>query len=658
MFEMKYPHLFSPLPLGKTYLKNRIIVAPTGVIQSDSVEERARYYEEKARSGAAVVTVGMGYVDTEHGIDLPDTGFKLDNDAVISQLAAVADGISKHGAIPSIELAHAGMNAFGSLANGHEIFAPVEMEIEGGHSGAGVTVHEKEMPAELVELTIQRYVEAALRAKQAGFKMALVHGGHGWFIHQFISPILNTRTDEWGGSFENRMRLPLEICRRIKEACGSDFLIDFRMSVAELGDGYGIETGIEIAKAMDGHVDLIHASCGNHEGGEAFVIMHPSLFLEDGCNRSYAEILKQHVKTPVVAVGAFTDPEQMDQIIAEGKADAIAIARGIIADPQLPNKAYAGRDDEINMCLRCLDCYSTLIDTSHYYCAINPQIGHESDFSHEPPAAKKQKVMVAGGGIAGMQAALTAASRGHDVVLCEKTDRLGGVLLCEDEVPFKTKQARYLKQQARRVQENPNIEVRLNTPATKEVAQEISPDSIIVAIGSKPVTPSSIEGAMESTKVVDPEELYMHPEMAGDKVVVIGGGLTGCEIAIYMAQLGKDVTVLIRRSHPKIFQDNKIHGEAVMAQFNHLGIKMVTDSPIVRITEDGVIAKTDGEDTLYPADTIVPALGRRIEFDEVDELRFKSPEFRIVGDAVNPANIRQAVTQGHYAAVNVGSFGL
>ena len=491
-YETLYPHLFEPLKVGKIQFRNRIIVAPTGVICTTNKDEIVNYYEEKARGGAAVVTVGQGYVDKDHGADIPNSGFDMTQESTIPEISTIADAIRKHGAIASIELSHAGMNAFESNAQGNLIYGPVTMEVEGGHSGVGQTIHVEEMPEDMILKTIQMHAEAALRAKKAGFSMCLLHGGHGWLLHQFFSPKLNTRTDKWGGeSLENRARFAIEICKAIHEACGSDFLIDFRMSVRELGDGYETDTGLEIAKIMDDYVDMIHASCGNHEGGEAFVIMHPSMFLEDGCNRNYAKLVKEAgIKSPVVTVGAFSDPGLMEQVIAEGGADMVAVARGILADPYLPMKARAGKPDEINQCLRCFACYSRLVYQSHYYCAINPCVGHELEHRLEPVACDPKKVMVAGGGIAGMQAALEAAKRGHEVVLVEKGDKLGGVLLCEDDVPFKAKQTRYLFQQARRCMENENIEVRLNTAATKELAAEIAPDAIICAVGSKayPVT--------------------------------------------------------------------------------------------------------------------------------------------------------------------------
>lgn len=653
--EVNYPHLFSPFKVGKIQFRNRIIVAPTGVICTTNKDEIVNYYEEKARGGAAVVTVGQGYVDKDHGADIPDSGFDLAKESTVAEIAPIADAIRKHGAIASIELSHAGMNAFESNAQGNQIYGPVTMEVEGGHSGVGQTIHVEEMPEEMILKTIQMHADAALRAKKAGFSMCLLHGGHGWLIHQFLSPVLNTRTDKWGGSFENRMRLAIETCKAIHEACGPDFLIDFRMSVRELGEGYDTETGLEIAKAIDPYVDFIHASCGNHEGGEAFVIMHPSMFLEDGCNRHYAvECRKAGVKSPIVTVGAFSDPGLMDQVIANGDADMIAVARGIIADPYLPMKARAGKADEINECLRCFACYSRLVFQSHYYCAINPRVGHELEQRLAPLPCIPRKVMVAGGGIAGMQAALEAAERGHEVVLVEKSDRLGGVLTCEDDVPFKAKQTRWLAQQARRCMNNEHIEVRLNTAATKEVAEEIAPDAIVCAVGSK-ASPITLKGG-DNAKVVDPEAAYKDVSIVGDNVVLIGGGFVAMELAIYLTMKGKKCTVLVRKAAPRIMQENWVHGEAIMAQFNHLGIDLRTNTSIVEINDEGVVGKTADGEELFACDTVIPALGREPLYDVVEELSSCADEFYTVGDAYSVKDIMQATTQGYYCARDIGTF--
>lgn len=658
MYNMKYPNLFAPLKLGNVVLRNRIISAPQGFLHLDAeslpTQAAAAFYEEKARGGAAVVTIGEGYVDSVHGIDIPK-GIHLDTDDCIGGIALLADAITKHGAIASMELQHAGMYASESYVNGNAIYAPVERMGEGTKAGArlhGVLI--PEMPEEVILETIEKFAEAALRCKQAGFGMVLVHGGHGWLLNQMMSPVINTRGDQWGGSLENRMRMPVAVCDRIKEVCGKDFLIDFRFSAADVCNpgGYTPEDGVAMAEMIDGHVDLIHCSVGNHEVEESFVVVHPSMFLEDGCNLKYAAEVKKHVKTPVVAVGAFSDVQLMEDTLAAGHVDAIALARGLIADPDFPVKARMGKEEEINRCLRCYQCFSGLLDTRQFCCAINPVIGRELENKFDTTSYEKKKVLVAGGGIGGMAAALEAAKRGHQVVLAEKSGRLGGALLCEEKVSFKKNLERYLSLQAKRVTEHELIEVHLNTPATREFAERTEPDAIIAALGARPVVPVFIPG-YDKANVVGAEEVYYDLQKAGNRVVILGGGLVGCELGIHLAIHGREVTVLEMAERPN-FAGNMLHGEAVMAQIALHGIRLLTSTKAVEITDEGVVANGPEGELQIGADTIIYAVGQKSLTEEVNELRFCAPEFYTVGDCNLPANIAKATKEGYYAARDIG----
>ena len=600
-----------------------------------------------------MVNVGEGYVDTVHGIDIPK-GIHLDTDDCIGGISLIADAVSKHGAIASIELQHAGMFSSVSYEKGNAIYAPVDTIGSGTKAGASLHgVHIPQMPEEVILETIEKFAAAALRAKQAGFGMVLVHGGHGWLLNQFMSPVLNTRTDKWGGSLENRMRLPIAVCDRIKEVCGKDFLIDFRFSVNELNPaGYSTQDGVDMAQMIDGHTDLIHCSVGNHEVVESFVVMHPSMFLKDACNLEYAAQVKKAVKTPVVAVGAFSDPDLMESVLAAGTVDAIAMARGLIADPDLPVKARQGKDKDIRSCLRCYACFSGLLATKQFCCAINPVIGRELENKFDLPPASSKKVLVAGGGIGGMEAALIAAGRGHKVVLCEKSDRLGGALRCEEQVSFKQKLDRYLNQQARLVMEHPSIEVRLNTPATPALAEKLEPDAIVAALGARPVVPTFLKG-YDQPFVVGAEEVYYDLNKAGQNVVVLGGGLVGCELAIHLSLNGRSVTILEMQPEPN-FGGNDLHGQAVMEQLRIRGIQLHTNTAAREIGDHKVIACSGGEEKVFAADTVIYAVGQAPLRDEVEALRFCAPEFYVVGDCNRPANIQQATTQAYYAARDIG----
>ena len=264
-----------------------------------------------------------------------------------------------------------------------------------------------------------------------------------------------------------------------------------RMSGAECTeDGYDIEDAIEIAKALDGYPDIIHVSAGHGQFDDVFTVTHPGMFQPDGVNVKYAAAIKPFIKqSKVGTVGALCDPDMMEEIIASGKADIVNLARGLCADPDLPLKAMTGKAHEINKCLRCLHCFSGLMNRGQYSCAINPEIGREFEYATQPrEVTVPKKVLVIGGGIGGMQAALTADKRGHDVTLVEKTDRLGGVLLCEANVPFKKHLHEYIENQVRRIGES-GVKVMLNTELTPEQAEAMGADVIIAAIGSKAIVP-------------------------------------------------------------------------------------------------------------------------------------------------------------------------
>ncbi|MBN2239859.1 MAG: FAD-dependent oxidoreductase [Dehalococcoidales bacterium] len=653
MYECKYPHLFSPIQLGNVLFRNRIFAAPTGVFYSDPahrpINETICYYERKAKGGAASVCVGDSMIDTEHSQHGRYNMF-LDDEEIMPSLNKLSSEINRHGAVATLEMFHAGSAAVYTYVDGHDVYGPQEEWVQGTLGHPKVFVHA--MDRDMMDRVIQKHVDGAKVARNCGFGMIFLHGGHGFLIHQFMSPTLNHRTDEYGGSFENRMRFPLEIIRAVREAVGPGFPLELRISGSEVYEGgYGVEYGCRIAEAVDGIVDLIHVSAGSHEDARVFTVTHPSMFLEDGVNVKYAAEIKKHVKKSKVAtIGALSDPALLEEIIASGKADVVEMARGIICDPDIPNKARSGRDDEIRNCMRCFTCFSNLIRHGQIVCAINPETADEAEQKFQRPPAKRKKVLIAGGGVAGMEAALTCADRGHEVILCEKSDRLGGVLRCEDDVPFKKHLREYLDQQAKFITQR-GIEVRLNTPVTKELAREIEPDVIIAAIGSKPLVPNipGISGAI----VIGAEELYISPDKAGKKVVVLGGGLVGIELAIYLGDLGREVTIM--EMLPKLnVGDNTLQGQAVGLQIDRLGIKVALSTKAVEINEQGVLGENAEGRKLFEADTVVCAVGRLPRWDEADELRFCAPEYHQLGDCLAAKTVYEATRTAYNIAMDIG----
>jgi 2,4-dienoyl-CoA reductase-like NADH-dependent reductase (Old Yellow Enzyme family)/thioredoxin reductase len=642
---LEYPNLFRPLKVRGAVFRNRMFAAPQGFYYNapDSYPNAdcAAYFEIKARGGFASVCVGDCIVDSETGTHFAGL-FRIDDVKMMPGFAALAGAVSRHGCVASAELSHAGMYAHSVYAAGKPMYGPVANK--DGKYGE-VT----EMPEEIIHRIIESFGTAAAYAKKAGFGMVTIHAGHGWLLPQFWSKQLNTRKDKWGGSFENRMRLPIEVLASIRRAVGSEFPVEIRMSGDELNPaGYGIDEGIEFAKALDGHADIIHVSAGNHEVPDSFVITHPSMFLEDGVNLNYAAEIKKHLKESYVAtVGSFSNVDHMEEVIASGKADIVEMARQSLADPNLPVKARTGRKDEIQECLRCMECYYTGNTKRIHYCSINPVTSREREVWLAPPPRNKKSVLIAGGGIAGMQAALTAAERGHSVILCEKGMRLGGVLLCEENVPFKKHLADYLARQALLIS-RAAIDVRLCTEVTPEYAKAQSPDVIIAALGARPIVPpiAGIE------KAISAEDAYANAEKCGKKVVIIGGGYVGLELSVYLSQLGREVTVL--ELLDKLTVNTSLHTRALMIQTNNYGVDIRLSTNVTKITDSGVSATCPDGDLQIAADTVVYATGQTPLVDYAIALHDCAKEFHQIGDCIAPRNIMNATQTAFVAAYDIG----
>lgn len=361
-------------------------------------------------------------------------------------------------------------------------------------------------------------------------------------MNQFLSPAFNHRTDEYGGSFENRLRFAREVLQSVRAAVGPGFPVELRMSGAELFEGgYDLSDGCRIAHTLEDLVDLIHVSAGSYQFG--FFRTHLPMFAPHGDNVHLAAEIKKHVSKPVATIGALNDPAQMEEIIASGKADVIYMARALLADPELPNKVMANREDEIVRCLRCFTCMAERPTTGTRRCTVNPVIGREIEGTEVTPAAVKKNVVVVGGGVAGMKAALTAAQRGHNVTLLEKTGELGGILKSEQALPFKYEMYQLGLTLARQL-DLAGVEVRLSTEATPGLLNKLAPQALILAVGSCPILPP-LPG-IDGDNVVVVNNYYLEKDKVADSVVVLGGGLAGCECAV--GQRSNRDTVMALRS--------------------------------------------------------------------------------------------------------------
>jgi len=662
MSERKYKHLFEPIYLGGQYFKNRIFASPQDNPDLTSnhflTRDAMAFYETKAIGGFASVCVGDFMVDEIFGYSHP---FQLNGDSPLGKasMARTARGITKHGAVAAAELNHAGSISSRPQEGGF-VYGLCD-----GVRADGVEL--RAMDDAWIEYLIERYVTGAQYALQCGFNMITLHGGHGWLLAQFMSTRENKRTDKWGGSLENRMRFPLAVIDNIRKAVGRAVPIEIRISGTEwLPDGYDIDEGVRIAKMLDGKVDLIHVSAGHHEVEAASMRTHPTMFLEDGCNVKFAAEIKKHVKTPVATVGALTDVAQMEEIIASGQADIVQLGRQTLADPDLPIKAMTGREDEINKCMRCMTCFSNSVQAGVFYCATNPVIGNELENLFDTPPRKLKKVLVAGGGMGGMQAAITCAERGHSVILCEKTDKLGGVLHCEVNIPFKQKLESYMALQARKISRLP-IDLRLNTEVTPELAKELAPDVIIAAMGSRPLIPP-VKG-IDGPNVHGAEEVYYHPEIVGKRAIILGGGLVGLELGVFLAMEDHDVTIVEMMPRTLISEAERMStgtvkpGEPIVQGFairelvrDWDNYKVRVSTKALEVTPDGLVVEgPDGVETL-PADTIIYAAGQRSLRDEALALADCAREFHMIGDSVAPRNILSATQAAYHIARDIGRY--
>ena len=646
MFQPRYPHLCSPLKVGPLTLRNRMASAPTSLATlgpggHPSLENIA-YYELRAKGGACIVTMGDVIV---HGTGLahPEAVLLTDPD-VLPALMPLAEAIRRHGAVASIEIDHGGGKANPMFTSDHVSHGPSAIRAAGGYDVEPMSV-------DFLHEIADAYGKGAAVAKLAGFQMVTLHAGHGWLIHQFLSPLTNHREDEYGGSFENRCRFMLEVIGRIRAHCGPDFPIEVRMSGTELADeqgGYTLADGVEIAKVLDGKVDLIHVSTGGgHPSGGT--VMHPSMFLPHGCNVYLAAEIKKHVSTPVATVGSLSEPDKMEQIIASGQADLVCMARALIADPYLPQKVMEGRPEDIRPCQRCYNCQGGMFVTRNMRCAVDPVIGNELRGQIPVPLTRPRKVLIAGGGPAGMVAAVTAAKRGHDVTLCEASDSLGGAIRYAKHVPFKKYLDDYLHYLIRQVG-RAGVQVRLGARVTPDLAEALAPDVLIAAVGARPIVPK-LPG-MDLPHVVMGGKAHEVIGTLGQRVAIIGGGLVGTELAIHLADLGKRPVVLEMRGDYAV-DSNPQHKNAIHWQKEHL-IDFRLNTRVTAVTPEGLEAVDQaGQPVFVPADSVVVAVGYRADETQVEALRFTAPEFHWIGDCYRPGKVGDAVRMGYYTALDL-----
>ena len=647
--KLRYPHLFEPIRIGNLKLKNRIIAAPTSpsmiTPEGHMTPEMAAYLEEKAKGGAAVVTYGEAIVHSATGRS-HNKQLQLDSFGVKQMLAEATRMIHNAGAYANIQLSHGGK--FGGLSSvggdqyeSGPAYGPIAETMPQGEV--------LEMPKELIYESIESYGKAAKLVKDCGFDMVQMHAAHGWLMSQFLAPT-NNRKDEFGGSLENRARFLMMALDEIRKAVGPRFPIELRFSGDDLKpDGLNAEQCIEVAKMVEDKVDLFNISCGNHEDPDMFCRTHPSAFYPRGVNVYLAAGIKKNVSKPVACVGSLNDPAQMERIIASGEADIVEIGRALLADPYIPFKALHDKADDITPCLRCYECFGETSKSETVKCTVNPTMGQQltEKYGHPAPAVLK-KVLVAGGGPGGMEAAITAANRGHDVTLVEKSDRLGGNLHPAGAAYFKEDIAKLRELLIRRTNAA-GVKVVLNTEVTPEYVREFDPDYLVVAIGSNELVPP-IKG-IDGDNVVMAIEAELHPEKLGKKVAIMGGGLVGAEAAVAFAHEGHEVSI-IEMKKAVAEEVNSFYRGGLMPEVNKAATCYV-DTRVMEIVPEGVKVQRGGEEFVIAADSVVCALGFRAPYAAVDALTDEVDEYAVIGDCANVGQIYHAINQGYYTGLRI-----
>ena len=663
-----YKHLFSPLTIRGITMKNRLEVAPISVFDLDTTPERhasardMEFFRMRAMGGAAVVTVGDCIVHPS-GVDsghLPSPKMMACNDDNLPFFTQIADEIHRYGALANIELNHAGMLTASYEMDGwgpdylnfneNKTIAPLSEQ-----SAEAEPVYRqgvvRQMTEEMIEEVVDGFGTSALRAKTCGFDMCMIHAGHGWLIHQFMSPLTNHRTDRFGGSLENRARLLLMVIDRIRHYCGEDFIIEVRYSGTEYVEGgYTLADGARFAELMDGKADLLHVSAGNFYYPETECLMVPSLFKQPGFNLYLAEEVKKHVKkSHVVALGALKDPAMMDEIIASGKADVIGGCRVWNADPMFGNKVKRCHEEEVRPCIRCNNCIANY-QTRITRCTVNPTLDRPGDVVRPFLPTEPKKVLIAGGGPGGMEAAIVAKERGHEVILCEKRGELGGLIRYARKVPFKKETEQYLDYMIDKVNRM-GVDVRLNTEVTPALIEEIAPDFCIAAVGGKPLMPN-IKGIEQAHPIMD---VYDGKCEVGQSVAIIGGGLAGSEAAVELAMQGKKV-VLVEMLSDIARDANSLHRPALMTEISDHAdqITVMLNTTCTEIGGEGIVCTNKaGEKVTIAADTVILAAGMVPMRETVDALCEVSEEFRLIGDCKKTRQIGDAVREGYDAAMEV-----
>jgi len=627
--------LFSPGTIGTMTVRNRLVMPPMGTNYAtwtgEVTDRLVRYYAERARGGVGLITVEFTYVHPSGRPSFYALG--IHEDGMIPGLRRLTDAIHAEGAKVSIQIAHGGRRCRSAIT-GIQPMAPSAVPCLGGEVPRALSTAE-------IGNVVSWFADGARRAREAGFDAVTIHLANGYLLQSFISPYANHRTDEYGGSLANRMRLPLEVVDAVRREVGKDFPLLVRLCVDEFVDGgFTLEEARKAARMLEeAGVDGIDAAVGIPE---TLFMIGPPMAIPQGFEASHARAIKEVVGIPVFTVGRINDPLVAERILEEGSADFVCMGRPLLADPELPRKAREGRLGEICPCIACNEgCNQRLYSQLDISCVTNPRVGREAMYP-EGPAAELKKVLVVGGGPAGMMAAVTAAARGHRVVLCERGERLGGQLLMGRVPPHKEEIERlrgYLEGQVGRS----GVEVRLGAEVSEGLVRELGPDVVVVATGARPV---QLRIPTVGNRIISAWDVLAGRELVGGKVVVIGGGEVGCELAELLASQGKEVVIL--ELVPELAANMEPRGRALLLQrLRELGVKVLLKSAVKGVSGSAVeYEQGELRGRIEGVESVVSAVGSAAENGLVEALKGSGVAVYTIGDSVKPRRILEAMREG------------
>jgi 2,4-dienoyl-CoA reductase-like NADH-dependent reductase (Old Yellow Enzyme family)/thioredoxin reductase len=616
-------------------LKNRIVMPPMGTKHASKegyvTSQIKDYFEARARGGAGLIIVeatlvhprGRGFVGL----------LEITDDKFIPGLSELVGVIHRHGAKAAIQLQHCGRMAK-SVLTGMQPVAPSPIPGPGGEVP-------KELTAGEIKEIVGYFADAAIRAKKAGFDAIEIHGAHGYLIDQFLSPSSNKRKDNYGGGVQNRSRLLTEIIKAVKGAVGGGFPVWGRINGMEYGTegGTTLEDAKETARlSQEAGADAIHVSAHGPKALQHQQVLKPV----SGVFADLAKGIKEVVTMPVIVVGRVS-PEAGERILAEGKADLVAMGKALFADPEIPNKVAAGKVEDIKPCILCMACRDDLFETGvSVRCQVNPAMGREAEFEILPAKTAK-RVLIVGGGPAGMEAARVAALRGHKVTLWEKSPTLGGQLNYAVIPPYKNgiePLIKYFQTQMKKL----GVKVELGKAATANMVKGFKPEAVVVATGSVPIIPEACKE--KGPNIVTALEVFGSHKEIRERVAVVGGGRIGCEVAEFLAERYKDVIIL--EMLEEIGNDIGLSlRPTIIERLKAAGIQIETGIRIVEITEKGVGGLRNGKSEFFNAGTIVIAVGMKSERRLVEEIQGIVPEIHVVGDCIEPRKIREGISDGY-----------